>query len=326
MDKGDYQTAEKYLNKALELGHSSGNFLDSYGELMYKKGNYKECLRYMGAAIVQGKKTEADWLENSYYYRGLANKKLGFDADAYEDLLRAVELENEDAKLALNELFVINNNQKSGRYFNLFRTPKFKSNKTSNLKLKAIETTEEATRLYFTCGQAGGGWLSINENSYIIEKNSKTKLYLIDAEGIAISPERTEFKNNLVSFILSFPSVSEECVEIDFIEEVSKDEQGWSIKGIVLKDNYSANGDLYEIHWEDVVVSDDVKHAEGLIAVKSITETSSWGGNSVKLGIQNCIKGIQVEAAKKGCCMAIITDIERGAFYTNVTATIYKRP
>ena len=122
MDKGDIQTAEKYLEKTLELNHSSGNFLDSYGELMYKKGNYDECRRYMGAAIAQGKKTEASWLENSYYYRGLANKKLGFDADAYDDLSRAVEFNDEDAEKALNTLFT-SNNQKSGKYFNMYRSP-----------------------------------------------------------------------------------------------------------------------------------------------------------------------------------------------------------
>ena len=148
MDKGDLQTAEKYLKKTLEIGHSSGNYLDSYGELMYKKGNYRECLRYMGAAITQGKKNGANWLENSYYYRGLANKKLGFDADAYDDLSRAIELKNEDAEKALNELFE-SNNQRSGKFFNIVRNPSYNKTTSSIFKLKSIESTEESTVLYF---------------------------------------------------------------------------------------------------------------------------------------------------------------------------------
>ena len=311
MDKGDLKTAESYLDKTLELGHSSGNFLDSYGELMYKKGNYNECRRYMGAAITQGKKNEASWLENSYYYRGLANKKLGFDADAYEDLSRAVELKNEDAEKALNELFETNN-QKSGKYINVFRNPSVKSssfNMPNMFKLKAIETTEESTTLYFTASLPGGGWCNTNYNVYIIEKSSKTKLYLIDAEGIAFAPERTEFKNNIISFTETFPPIAENCQEIDLICEDAS-----LMKGIVLKDNISSNYDENVITWEEVFVTDDFKNAEGLVAVKSITETSAR--------FENCIKGIQKQAAKEGCCMAVVTNVSN----KSITATIYKRP
>lgn len=218
MDKGNLQTAERYLNKTLELGHSNGNFLDSYGELMYKKGNYDECRRYMGAAITQGKKNEAPWLENSYYYRGLANKKLGFDADAYDDLSKAIELKNEDAEKALNELFE-SNNQRSGKFFNIVRNPSYNKTTSSIFKLKSIESTEESTVLYFTASAPGGGWCNTNYDIYIIEKNSKNKLYLIDADGIAFAPERTEFKNNIITFTETFPPIAEDCREIDLICE-----------------------------------------------------------------------------------------------------------
>lgn len=232
MDKGDIQTAEKYLDKTLELDHSSGNFLDSYGELMYKKGNYDECRRYMGAAIAQGKKTEASWLENSYYYRGLVNKKLGFDADAYDDLSRAVEFKNKDAEKALNTLFT-SNNQKSGKYFNMFRSPSIWSNKSDGLRLIALETTEESTVLYFELNN--GGWCNISKDTYIIEKRSKIKLYIIDAEGIAFAPEKTYCEDKFVSFTLTFPPISEKCHEIDFVEDEGK---GFWMTGVVLKDNH----------------------------------------------------------------------------------------
>ena len=317
MDKGDLQTAERYLNKTLELGHSNGNFLDSYGELMYKKGNYDECRRYMGAAITQGKKNEAPWLENSYYYRGLANKKLGFDADAYDDLSRAIELKNEDAEKALNELFE-SNNQRSGKFFNIVRNPSYNKTTSSFFKLKSIESTEESTVLYFTASAPGGGWCNTNYDIYIIEKNSKNKLYLIDADGIAFAPERTEFKNNIITFTETFPPIAEDCREIDLICE-----GGSSMKEIVLEDNYSSNSD--KITWEEVAVTDDPKYAEGLIAVGSITESSGWGGAASKKGFENCVKALQKKAAEKGCCMVVITNVS-GGYGVGVTATIYKRP
>lgn len=317
MDKGDLQTAERYLNKTLELGHSNGNFLDSYGELMYKKGNYDECRRYMGAAITQGKKNEAPWLENSYYYRGLANKKLGFDADAYDDLSKAIELKNEDAEKALNELFE-SNNQRSGKFFNIVRNPSYNKTTSSIFKLKSIESTEESTVLYFTASAPGGGWCNTNYDIYIIEKNSKNKLYLIDADGIAFAPERTEFKNNIITFTETFPPIAEDCREIDLICE-----GGSSMKEIVLEDNYSSNSD--KITWEEVAVTDDPKYAEGLIAVGSITESSGWGGAASKKGFENCVKALQKKAAEKGCCMVVITNVS-GGYGVGVTATIYKRP
>lgn len=332
MDKGDLQTAERYLNKTLELGHSNGNFLDSYGELMYKKGNYDECRRYMGAAITQGKKNEAPWLENSYYYRGLANKKLGFDADAYEDLSRAVELKNEDAKKALNEMYETDN-QKSGKFFNLYRTPSIRTAPSHAVsKLTAIETTEESTTLYFSAS-AIDGWVNTSFDVYILEdatptqawghstkKESNNRLYLVTADGIAFSPERTEIKNKRITFTLTFPPIAEDCQEIDLIGT-----GGYELKGIALKDNYSADYDPDAITWEEVAVTDNPKYAEGLIAVESITESSGWGGAASKKGFENCVKALQKKAAKKGCCLVVITNVS-GGYGVGVTATIYKRP
>ena len=325
MEKGDLKTAESYLNKTLDRGHTSGNYLDSYGELMYKKGEYKECLRYMGAAIAQGKKHDASWLKNSYYYRGLANKELGFGADAYEDLKNALEFKNEDAEKALEELSA-NNNHKSGKFFNMYRTPTVRVDNSKSLKIKAIEATEESTIIYFNENGVGDGWCSISPDTYIIEKGSNRKLYLIDVDGIAVYPEKTQYKNSVVSFSLTFPPISEDCSEIDFIEDNVKEGNGFEKKGISLKDNYSESSTTDTLTWEEVAVTDDPKDAEGLIAVKSITKKSGWGGSAgSNLGFKNCVKAIQQEAAKQGCCMAVITSANNN-FGVSVTATIYKRP
>lgn len=325
MEKKDFKAAETSLLKALELGRGDGNYLDSYGELMYNKGDYKECLRYMGAAIAKGKKTDASWLKNSYYIRGLANKELGFGADAFEDLSNAVEFKNEDAEKALAELSA-NNNQKSGKFFNMFRSPNVRINSAKTVKIKAIESTEESTIVYFTVSTAGKGSINVNPNTYIIERNGKNKLYVIDVDGIAMAPERTTYQNEILSFSLIFPPISEDCKEIDLVEEVGKGESGLSLKGIALKDNKTSAKESESISADEVAVTKNPKDAEGLIAVKSITKTSGWGGAAGGgAGFKNCVKMIQQEAAKQGCCMAVITN-ENYGYTTKVTATIYKRP
>ena len=321
MDKGDLLTAERYLDKALERGHASGNYIDSYGELMYKKGNYKECLRYMGASIAQGKKVDGSWLGNSYYYRGLANLALGYGLDAYDDLNKAVEFHKKEAKEALQKLET-NNNRKSGKYFNIYRTPSIREDNDKSLLITAIEITEESTVIYFNYNAIGAGGVGISADTYIIEKGSNNKLYLIGVDGIAVQPQYTSYKNNTVAFTLTFPPIGEGCNEIDFVEVA---ERGWIKRGILLKDNYGVS--LQEsIKPEDVYLSRDPKDAEGLVAVKTITKKSGWGGpGGAELGFKNCAKAIMQEAAKQGCCMAIIIE-EDYSFASYITATIYKRP
>ncbi len=90
----------------------------------------------------------------------------------------------------------------------------------------------------------------------------------------------------------------------------------------MLKDNPSSNFDPNAITWEEVYVTDNPRDAEGLIAVKSITESSGWSGS---VAFNNCVKAIQQKAAEQGCCLAVITNISHPFFY-EVTATLYKRP
>lgn len=72
LQDNDFVTAEKYVKSALKNNHLYGNAWDTYGELNYKLGKYKECFDCMNKAIVNGKTmpTEnAHWLDNSYLYR-----------------------------------------------------------------------------------------------------------------------------------------------------------------------------------------------------------------------------------------------------------------
>ena len=125
---------------------------------------------------------------------------------------------------------------------------------------------------------------------------------------------------------LTFPAISSNCSSINFYETGSSD--GWKLTGIQLENTGEilTSQEAETINWEDVAVTDDPSYAEGLIAVDTITKTSGWGGSAgTGLGIKDATKKIQKEAASRGCCMIVITNIET-PFATKVTATIYKRP
>ncbi len=316
---GDLINTQLNIEPALKRNHFTNYIWDTYGELAYKQGKYEDCVRYMGTAIVLTQNNNKEESDNSYYYRGLANKQLGFDADAIADLQRAKELGNEHADSALATFTT--NNQMSGKFFNMYRTPKITTTTARTLKIKAIESTEESTILYFTCSYAGGGWIRMNKDSYLLEKETGNKLYLVDFENITLSPEKTTIGNEEHSFTLTFPALSKSCTSIDFIEP---EDGGFRISGIILQDNFSSSETKETIYWEDVAVTDDPKYAEGLVAIGSFTKGSGWGGMAVNAGYKSAIKMLQQEAAKKGCCMIVITGYSAG-FTTKVTATFYKR-
>ena len=149
---------------------------------------------------------------------------------------------------------------------------------------------------------------------------------MLKAENIAFSPEKSTFGNEIVLFSLTFPAISSNCTSINFYETGSSD--GWKLTGIQLESTGEVltSQETETINWEDVAVTDDPSYADGLIKVDTITKTSGWGGSAgTGLGIKDATKKIQKEAASRGCCMIVITNIET-PFATKVTADIYKRP
>ncbi len=323
--QNDFENAKSNIAQAIRRNHFDGYIWDTYGELMYKTGNYQDCIKYMGAAITCAAGEKNTYTDNSYYYRGLASKKLGYDADALEDLQRAKELGKEEADSVIVN-YLTTNNYNSGKFFNIYKSPRANYTNDKDLKIKAIESSEEYLTIHFTFGSAGGGWYMINKDSYITEEASSQKLYLLKAENVTFSPEKTEFGNEIVNFSLTFPAISSTTSSISFYEGDSAD--GWKITGINLVNDNDNFTDIQkeEISWEDVAVTDDPSYAEGLIKVDTITKTSGWGGSAgTGLGIKDATKKIQKEAASRGCCMIVITNIET-PFATKVTADIYKRP
>lgn len=84
---GDYQQAEMYLNKALELMPTSSYVFNNLGFTMAQTGRIKEGLNFITKAIKLDSR-------NSYAYKDRAKVflQLGKPRKARKDLLRAVEL------------------------------------------------------------------------------------------------------------------------------------------------------------------------------------------------------------------------------------------
>ena len=321
---GDLGNAKINIEQAIKRNHFDGYIWDTYGELMYKLGDYKECIKYMGAAITCAKGEDNTWTENSYYYRGLANKKLGYDGDALEDLQMAKELGKKEADSVIINSFT-NNNYNSGKYFNIYKNPSINYSNDKSLYVKAVELSDEYTTIYFTLSYSKGGWYQIAKDTYIQEAGKKEKMYLIDFENITINPNKTIIENNnIITFSLTFPAVSDSCTSIFFSEGTSN---GWEVWNINISDDViGANNKSNTINWQDVFVTDDETYANDFELVDTITKISGWGGTlSVGLGIDHAIKKIKKEAAKRGCCLAIITNIDT-SYGTELTALIYKRP
>lgn len=82
----DYDKALPLVNKALEMDKSEAYIWDTRGELYYNIGEYDKCIKDMDKAI------SIQENGNSFFYRGLANLKLGKKSKACSDLSKAGEL------------------------------------------------------------------------------------------------------------------------------------------------------------------------------------------------------------------------------------------
>ena len=230
LQENDLENAIKYVNESIRCTHLYGNAWDTYGEIMYKQGKHEECVKYMNSAIILAQDGDEHWLANSYYYRGLAYKSLGYDADAYNDLQIAVSLKNEEAQAVLDNEFATNNG-KSCKFFNMYKTP-LTTSASKGLTLQAVETTDESTILYL---KLKTDWETawIETDTYIYDKNTESKLMILKAEGIGFTP--TIIRNGEISFVLVFPALSDECTEFDF-KEGGESENSFYITEILLSE------------------------------------------------------------------------------------------
>ena len=231
------QKAIEPIKKALSLDHTTGYIWDTDGELQFKLGNYAECVSSMNNAIVIGKLEKASYLHNSYYYRGLANKKLGNLTDAYKDLEKAIELGSSEANEELAKMNASSIDFSKSKSFNeVVKAPIMKTAKSTDIKIVGIEKTNEYTALYCTYTNTKysvGGWYSISPDAYIRDKASGKRYKFITAENCAMSPEQTSIElKETKKFVLYFQAIPQNAKEIDFVES---DDSSWQFFGIKLK-------------------------------------------------------------------------------------------
>lgn len=93
---GEYEQAEKYVKKALELNKESGYIWDTRGELYFCLKKYAECIADMDKAI-ELRDEDEDEPANSYFYRGRAKLSLGQTEEGNADIQKAADLNHEEA-------------------------------------------------------------------------------------------------------------------------------------------------------------------------------------------------------------------------------------
>ncbi len=319
---GNYNQSEKYIKEALNRNHMEWYIWDTFGELAYKVGDYGHCISSMSNAITIDNKNA-----NSYYYRGLAKVKIGNHSGAYGDLQKLETLDSlmADTLRATIDMGMVDF-EKILEDEKIIVSPDF-TKASSGLSVRAIELTSEYTALYLTWRAllvATGNSYCVDKDAYIVEKESGKKMFLLKTENCPISPQMAQTQNGKAEFVLYFPALKNGCKEIDFYESSVVDGmQGWSIVGIQMKSEKS--GKENTVNWEDVIVTDNESAIQGMVYVKTEKETSGWGNAASDLGVKNCLKALQKEAAKNGCTVVLVTNINRG-YTTSVTAKMYRMP
>ena len=228
LEMNNYELADKYIKEALKREHMEWYVWDTDGELAYKSGDYQRCVSSMSNAItIKGDK-------NSYYYRAMAKIKLNNLQGAYRDIesLKILDKHKGDSLANTIDMSKINFEQEDG-YENIITSPRVDSKCCRSLYVKGIEQTAENTIIHFIVSTIGIDGLTYNvDKKYYIQGNNN-KYYLLKAENIALSPEKTEIgANTKKEFVLYFPAVDKDCHLLDIASEI---ENGWWLKGIMME-------------------------------------------------------------------------------------------
>lgn len=232
------------IKKAIKLDHTRGNFWDTEAEAKYRTGDYVGCIVSATNAIVIGKAggKEASWLDNSYYWRGMAKKQNGDLAGAFQDLESAIEYAEDDedfesrAQSALSSIDASTIDFSIGNYAKKYEDLTITKQREDKITLNIVELTSDYTALYFNYKNteyAEGGWYNISKDAYIRDKATGKKYRCIATENCAFAPYQTPIElNETKIFILYFEALPESANKIDFIESTTSD---WQFYDIILK-------------------------------------------------------------------------------------------
>lgn len=115
----------------------------------------------------------------------------------------------------------------------IINNPRYGLGTVNYLTIDRIELTEVATILTFTAKPPSGGWIAIDENSYIQIVGDTTKLMLLMAEGVEFGKQYPGAEFEEISYELHFPPVDKSVARIDFGELVASNP--WKIYDIELR-------------------------------------------------------------------------------------------
>jgi thiol-disulfide isomerase/thioredoxin len=115
----------------------------------------------------------------------------------------------------------------------IIKNPRYGLGNVNYLTIDRIELTKEATILTFTAKPPAGGWIAIDENSYIQVVSDTTKLMLLKAEGVEFGKQYPGAEFEELSYDLHFPPIDKSVARIDFGELVASNP--WKIYDIELR-------------------------------------------------------------------------------------------
>ena len=306
-----YNEAKPYIDKALLKNHMKDYIWGTNAEIAYHLGDYSTCLTSENNAITINKDRE-DVLKGSYYYRGLAKLQLNNKVGGIADLRKAKDLGETKADSVLSIL-----QKDSGSYSSIAYQERIIKNplnikNNSSAIITAIEQTEEFVAVYVTLhnNTQKDSWFSIDPNSFLIDKGTGNKGFLLMAEGCVISPKKKEIrKEETMKFVLYFPSISSDCKAIDMFL-ITNEGVKIVFEDIVLED-FSG----------EILVTTDYENTMGLVYVCDITRPIGMGANTLQ-NIKKAIEKIQKEAKDRGCCTIRVVDVDK---QRGITAKLYKQ-
>lgn len=123
----------------------------------------------------------------------------------------------------------------SQTYSKTYNNPATINNMAYNLSLNSVTVQDNQTILTFSVNNRTRDgyfeWMNLDKNTYIMANDQK--FFLKRTEGIAISPDMTDFSyvGETITFKLYFPAIPKNTTTIDFVESLDSD---WKIYGIQL--------------------------------------------------------------------------------------------
>lgn len=310
--------ADKYIKEALKRDKRNGLiwYLDAGSALEMK--DFHRCIVSASNAIA----LLGNQLDFPYYYRGLAKAKQSDYNGAYLDLekLKSIGSEWKDSLATVIDMGKVNFESITSSE-RIITNPKCE-NTSNGLFVKAIEATANYTALHLV--KATSESFNISPDTYIIDKKTKEKLYLLKAENCAFPPQRSFPRNGKVEFVLYFPIIDPACKKIDFYENEDSKESGTYAIGIELKS--ATKPGMIKIAPEDVVVTFAESVSVGMEYVESGEEQEFWN-NVIRTeagAIENCKKAFQKKAAKMGCTVVVIKNTSNREYIVQLKGKFYR--